>query len=356
MKIEIQALRQELSQNDVEKLLPSDIRQRLQGNGVIQAYVLAHEGTTSPRVIGEGQQKLSFGRAVIEKLSKVIQAGTKFFKLHGQTNSHENRKPLGEVIFSTLKEIGGKLSTLVFGHFPDAQSVLEMDVVSMEAEIQTENDQQTVASIDDVTGIAMGSSNSESPAFPGAKRLAMIQCFESDDIKPDEGKKKESKQMTFDEVKAAVRDMNIRPGQLYTIDDLKKDTQFAPEFDKLNILQTDNERLKKEKEELDKKTKEIIRKNEIADAGKILDNVLKSGYTEQQKSVLKELFDPATLNEINETTVKSFVEKNIERVPGIAKIFGQTENRKPADGINPRTDSQETDEDPVDELLKVSGV
>ncbi len=78
---------------------------------------------------------LKWPRAVIRRLAEKITEGTKFFIGHGNTNAHEGRESVGEVIASFVKEISGRLSHIIIGHFPNSESVKEMDVCSMEANI-----------------------------------------------------------------------------------------------------------------------------------------------------------------------------------------------------------------------------
>jgi len=319
MKIFVQALEVNLSQEELRNAIPEEKRKALQGKGVLQAYTLAHEGVSRPKVLGEGNQILKWPRAVIRRIAEKIKEGTKFFLGHGADNSHDGRESVGEVVSSFLKEIGGRLSHIIVGHFPDAKKVQNMDVCSMEADVYTDQE-NTVGDINEISGIALGSSDGESPAFPGAIRLGTVQCFEDDESEQNPVKK-EKKQMTFEEVKQAVRAMNIFPNQLYDVDDLKNDRVFSKVFTEVESLRTSNEKLKAENEDIQNKSKEAIRQLDVTKATKTLDAHLEN-LTDKQKEFIKKRFSPEKQEDLSEDGLKRFVEDSKKEFAETAKLFG----------------------------------
>ncbi|MGD9159629.1 MAG: hypothetical protein PVG39_14545, partial [Desulfobacteraceae bacterium] len=92
---------------------------------------------------------------------------------HNKDSSHENRKPVGELIDAFIDNVDGKLSNIILGHFPDPEVVKDADMNSVEADIYAVNsgEYEMAEDVKEVTGIAVGSSKENSPAFPGALRL-----------------------------------------------------------------------------------------------------------------------------------------------------------------------------------------
>lgn len=357
MRIYIEALELVLSPEELKEKIPPEKLKSLKGKGVLQAYTLAHEGESRPRVIGEGTQNLRWPRAVIKSLAKKIQAGLKFFVGHRpETNEHTNRESVGEVVSSFVKEIGGRLSNVIIGWFPNEEPINNMDVCSMEADIHTD-EENIVGDINEITGIALGNSERDHPAFPGALRLGMVQCFGDDNgndknnPKPGEG----DKTMTFEEVKKAISDLNIHPWQIFTLDDLKNDRVFGKVFEENSTIKAENERLTSENEKIQKESKDAIRKSQVSDAGKTLDTMLAEGYTDKQKKFIKSRFNPESLEDLTEEGLKSFVDEQKKDFAETAKLFGVTEESSDKSGGD-ETATTGSPEELEEEALKLMGV
>lgn len=250
--------------------------------------------------------------------------GTKFFVDHGvNTNAHNGRKPVGEILTSFVKDIGGKLSNVIIGHFPNAEEVKNNDVCSMEADIQ--EDKGIVDDVNEVSGIALGNSEIDNPAFSGAFRLNTIQCFDTENNNSGEDNMAKEKP-TFGEIKMAVREMNIYPWQLYSEDDLKKDNTFKLIFEENKKFQSENERLEKENQELGKNSKEAIRKTAIMDASKKLDNLMANGFTDKQKKFITKQFEPEKQENLSDEGLKTFIEQGKKDFAETAKLFGASDD------------------------------
>ena len=347
MRLYIQASELLLEADEVRSRIPSEKLSALEGRGVIRAYRLAHEGTSQPKVLTEGSKVLRWVKAVVHRLTQKIQAGTKFFVGHGDgTNSHEGRRTVGEVLASFVKDIGGKVSSVVIGHFPDESSIKDMDVCSMEADVEIDGD--VVSDVNSLTGIALGNSRTDSPAFPGATMLSTLQCF--DQNKPGEGENMaDEKKITFDDVKRSVREMNIFPHQLFTIVEMKADREFGPIIEQRDKLSTENEGLTKKIGELETSSKDALRKGEVAEATTILDKRLADGMTDKQKAFIKSQFDPTKLDDLTESGVDKFVEQSIKDFAATAKLFGVAEDDIK---IRPGTDGKKTDDSTDAESLE----
>ena len=318
MKIAIQALELTLTPEELRERIPAEKLSAIKGQGILQAYTLAHEGESHPKVLGTGLQILKWPRAVIRRLSEKIKAGTKFFVGHREgTNETDGRESVGEVLASFVKEIGGRLASIIIGHFPSKEKVDPYDVCSMEANVHTDED-NIVGDINDVTGIALGNSDRESPAFPGALRLSTVQCFAKEDTKPGEGEKK----VTFAEIKSAVKEMNIFPWQLYSEEELKQDRTFGKMDEENGKLKAENERLSKANTEMEAASKDAIRKSEIDTSKGKLDALMGEGFTDKQKSFIKKQFDPERVEDLTDEGLKKFVEEQKTNFAETAKLFG----------------------------------
>lgn len=242
-----------LSEDKILEMIPADILTNIKkkdSHPYFRAYVLAHEGESSPRVIGEGGVKISWTRKAIQSMKSFIKRGIKFFKGHNEDNSTKNRASLGEVVASKEIEIDGKLSNVVVGYFPEQNKeiVKKNNVISMEAywSLIKKSGKVIADKMLKLTGIAMGNSNIERPAFKGSKLIGAVQAFENN----DKENKRSMENITFADVKRAVHDMNIFPHQLYEPEKLKNDNMVK------DLLKEKDSEITKLKEELETRTKE----------------------------------------------------------------------------------------------------
>ncbi len=320
MIIYIQATSPKITQEELLKQIPEAKKKELAGKGQLRAYTLAHEGVTHPRVIGEGVQEIKWGRKIVEKVKDLAKTGTKFFIGHNADNSTENRKNVGEVVTSFLKEIEGTLHNIVIGHFPDKATVSDLDIVSMEANIDTDM-YNNVNDVKGITGIAMDSSESNSPAFPGARLVSAIQCFEKDKNEPGKGET----EMTFAEAKQFIKDHNVHPSQLYSEKEIQNDREFSHIFDENAKMKADNELLTKTNGELTEKNKGLTTEKSASGVKDILSESLKEGYTDKQKDFINKRFKPESLESLDEDGVKKFLDNSKKEYADFAKLFGDSE-------------------------------
>ena len=353
MRILIQASELNLSPEEVIKMLPKEKVESLKGKGVLQAYLLAHEGTSRPKVLGEGSQVLRWPRATIRTLTDRIKAGTKFFVSHKDgSNDHDGRQPVGEVLATFLKEIGGKLSNIIIGHFENEKEIEDLDVCSMEADIRTDTD--IVSDINEVSGIALGNSDRDHPAFPGAMRLAMVQCF---DTKPGEGRTKMGDQITFEQVKTVVRDLNIFPHQLFTLEDFKNDNLLKKIFEDNVTMKSENERLNKENKEIQDKNKEALRSVDVNRAQSKIKEILAEGHTDKQVKFILGRFKPETMEDLSDEGLNKFLENTKKEFAETAKLFGVADSQPTTSGASEKKDEDlSTAESMEEEALKILGV
>ena len=289
-------------------------------------------------------------------LKDLVKTGTKFFVDHGTDNSHEDRKPVGEVIASGIREISGVLSNIIVGHFPNKDDVKDLDVCSMEANIQTEND--VVSDVDDISGIALGNSDVSHPAFAGATRLATVQCFIEKDAKPKENREMadEPRELTFDQVLAGVKKLNVFPWQLFDLETMKKDTTYGKIFTENARLTADNERLTGELKTTTDKSAEAVKQADIASAGTRIDTILGEGHTQKQIAFIKGRFNPDKVEDLTDEGLKKFVEQGEKEFAETVKLLGVTDTSSTTPAAKKEGEPDETGDDLEAEALKLIGV
>lgn len=158
--------------------------------------------------------------------------------------------------------------------------------------------------------------------------------------------------MTFAEVQKAVQDMNILPSQLYNIEQVKDDRKFSTEFEKLSTLEAENQRLTKEKEELESTSKDAIKKTQLNEARGLLDESMKEGFTDKQREFIKKRFNPDNMEDLSKDAIGKFVENETKAYSEYARLFtdGDDGDDKGKEGGG-KPNNQST-EDPVAELMK----
>jgi len=256
--------------------------------------------------LGDGDQKpIHWTRKAIQSLKNVINKGVKFFKGHNKDNSTDNRPTMGEVVSSTIKEIGGKLSHIVVGYFPNREEAERMDICSQEAEwnLFEEAGRLVADSVERVTGIALGNSNNETPAFSGAKRLGMIQAFENiedggSDPQQNLGNKKGQEMSdtinNFYQLVEAVKKYNVHPSQLYNLNDIKKDREFQEYFNEATEKETKLNELQSKYTDLETNYNKINKEVELSSARSRIDKIINSGdlkLTDNQTKFIQKSFD-----------------------------------------------------------------
>lgn len=283
-----------------------------------------------------------------------MKSGTKLFQNHGITNSHEGREPVGEVVQTFNRELpDGRTQAIAIGllkgEFPD------LDVCSIEADVDiapgSESDE--VIDVPDVSALALGSSKTDSPAFPGAQRLASLQFF-GDDDKTDQ--KKEKRSMTYAEVKAGVEELGLAPHRLFSADQIREDNRLMKDLSKdsdaqVETLNTEIEKLKTEKTALEENAKtgdEAIKKVAISDGKKNLEAAIPEGTTDAQKKFLIDEFSPESENDVTAEALSTYIDTGTKRFADLVKRFGGMEN--PKGGGEGGKDSENAE--PEDALLK----
>ena len=195
----------------IDKDLLADIKAK-DSSPMLKAFVVGHEGEARGTLIGVGNVvKKWFGDA-IEKLSNKISVGLKLFHGHAATNDTEGRVSVGEVVGKNLLNIKDRLSSVVACWIYPAYRHLPLDVASIEADIDLVGDSQDrlyVADVNEISGIALGNSETETPGFPGATLLGQLQAFAEITLNKGDNK------MTLAELKQAIQEGKFTPSDVF---------------------------------------------------------------------------------------------------------------------------------------------
>ena len=180
----IKAQLREMAASEIMEMIPPDKLQQIRATDprpLFKAFVVGHEGESRGRLIGVGNVVKRWFQSTIHKLHEKITAGLQLFHGHGETNDHDGRAKIGEVVGKRLKEVDGRESIIVACYINKDFRHLPLDVASVETDIemrQGADGKMDIVGVDNVTGIALGNSQIDTPGFPGATLLGQLQAFE----------------------------------------------------------------------------------------------------------------------------------------------------------------------------------
>lgn len=187
-RIKLQSFQlQQFSEAEILELIPKKTLIQIKEKDphpFFQVFSICHPGVSKPKILDVKEQKpIHWTTKAVQSLKNIALKGIKFFGKHNKDNSTNDREEFGEIIHNFEKEIEGKLNHCVIGYFPDKTKVIDKDIVSQESIWNIiDNAGKLIAhSIGEISGIAMGNSKEETPAFQGAQRLGILQCNEDKD-------------------------------------------------------------------------------------------------------------------------------------------------------------------------------
>lgn len=212
-----------MSETEVMDMVPSRVLASIKAENhkpIFKAFVVGQEGEAKPRLVGIGPVVQRWFKSAIQALAVKLRIGTPVFNLHAPTNEHTGRTSIGEVVGKAVHKIGDKASAVFAAYiYPEYQDLV-LDVASVEADLMVpagSRDQEIEdEDILDVTGIALGNSAINKPAFPGATLLATLQAFAE---KPHQG----DTHMTPDEIRIAIREGKLKPSDVFDLASLTSD-------------------------------------------------------------------------------------------------------------------------------------
>lgn len=147
---------------------------------LLKAFTIAHEGTTKPKVLGTGYRVMQWGRSAIESVYDALQVGIKSISGHTADNNPNSKPEKATVIGKGKQLIDNVLHTIAVLYFPNKNDA-DYNTISMEAQVMHDDNPNNsiVDSVKNITALALGKLGLDSPAFPNAKEIASIQCFET---------------------------------------------------------------------------------------------------------------------------------------------------------------------------------
>jgi hypothetical protein len=328
--VDLQAVKIKAFKDYLHLILPekmAEIKEK-DSHPFFQVYSICHEGVSSPRIIGDAARPIEWTRRAIQSLKNIIMRGVKFFKGHNDDSSTIGRRQLGEIVGDGQEEIKGKLHHIVVGYFSkeNREEAKTLDVCSQEAEWNFfEKAGKWIADkIETLTGIALGESGKDEPAFRDAGRLSMVQAFNTQAESQKREEKTMPEKLSFSELKTQIREMNVHPSQLYSFDELKKDKEYDREFKVFDELQESLKKseakiltLEDEKKNLAKQTLQSTAKMRLQ---KIVSNPdLK--LTEKQKKFVDVNFEDG-MEDLSDEALSKFVNKQLDVYKKSASLFG----------------------------------
>jgi hypothetical protein len=180
---------------------------------LFKAFVIGQEGVAEPHAVGIGKTIMRWFSSAIKALFMKLELSTKVFNGHEETNEHAGRTPVGEVIGKDLQTINGFLSALAVTYIYPQFKDFPFDVASIEATVEMPGDEREFdveeADVVEVTGIALGDSRVDTPAFPGATLQAALQAF------ADKTPHKEKITMNLEEVKQFLQESKLGPSDVF---------------------------------------------------------------------------------------------------------------------------------------------
>jgi hypothetical protein len=332
MKIEIQATSLGISRQEIRRSLSSEALRRIEGKK-IHPWIVGETGTSRPRDLAAGgNRSLSWPKRAIQALRKAVKAGTKLFQGHGKgTNSHAGRTEIGEVVETFERELpGGGLQAVAVGLLDDERP--DLDVCSIEAEVDIDEETGEVDDVPEVSAVALGSSRHDSPAFAGARRLASLQFFGENN---ESEEAKETGTMTLQDVKNFIEERGIAPSKIFSPDDIREDRRFASIMGDSReaaearekaetALKAANEKIS----ELEKSNSDNAAKVAKSEGKAALEKALPEGMTDNQKRFLLDRFAPAGPDDLGEDALAAYVENGTKEFAEMAKLFGNEDTPK----------------------------
>lgn len=302
MKKYIRGTIQSFAKEDVMKNVPAAVLEEIKKadpNPEFRTYVIGHEGTAHAMELGfAGKVKKAFRYVtdMVRSLAVKIESRLPIFNRHINVNTSAGREQIGEVVNTTLQNIGERLSALATMYIYPKFRELPLDIASIEAEIEYVdggNGSADVIDIRKVTGIALGDSRTDSPAFPGATLLGVVQAFSP---------KAKEEEMTKEEIIAAIKELGLKITDVFSADDIVSSEPAK------KAKQTEYEHAKRIEKKLGEERDRVIELTKELD---VVNGKVKTLNEQVSQSRVKGLYDTALPNRKFDDREKAFIEKRI---------------------------------------------
>jgi len=270
MKQYLTATIQAATQSELDDLVDPLVKRYIKDHDPepdIRVYSVGHEGNANLHLPGIGKKTFTWIQAAVRWVADKLRLGTPVFDRHDpNTNSHQGRNQIGEIVGKAVRQIGDRMNTLASIYIYPQFKSRPLDIARIEAEIEYNHDgsQAWPTAIKNVSGVALSSSDIDTPGFPGATLLGAVQAYVQA-FGSDLGGTK----MNLSEVKQAAKDLGLSPSQVFSVDDIMGDSKVTEKVkeEKKNVI-AGSERIQNERDEL--KEKVVRLENEKADGAKKL--------------------------------------------------------------------------------------
>jgi len=340
LKITIQAF----SVREIPRRVLASIPEAVKRGKTLVAYVIGQEGESRPTSLNDRKTlPLSWPAKAIEKLADLAR-GTKLFKNHQEgTNDNTGRSSVGEVVASYIDEIGGKLSAIVVAPFDKRP---DEDVCSIEANIDFREEGRgfIVDAVSAITGIALGKSEEETPAFSGARQIAAVQCFTPHQFTSQGSNRME---ITFKDVEEFVRERKVWPSQLFDIKTVLQDNEFRETFKAKYVSPEDLKRVQDDYEAVKSQLSTYQKKEGRSKGKEALESKLKENTTDAQREWILREWDKSSNSDFSDTGLDKFIQEQSKEYEYIVKKFGAP-NKSNEGGKSPEEERREKEEEEIE--------
>ncbi len=349
MKQYIQAKILHMAQEEILTIIPKDTIARIKQsdpNPEFRVYCIGHEGEANPQILSYGQKiamALKYVKDMVVKIADKLQFGTPIFHQHAGANTSDGREQIGEVVGKAVRTIQNRISALAAVYLYPQYRKMPLDIASIESInvfVPKSNSAAEVIDVREVTGIALASSATERPAFAGATLLGAIQALRG------------AETMTKEEIREAVREMKLKPMDLFEKSDIvatdvyqdletkrKNEEGFARRKEK--ELQDEHEKvidLNKKLDDANGKVKNLTQKVNTTTAKTHIETSLAGRKLDpkEREFILKNAQKFASDKEGDEfkQDVERFVDGQVKEFEGIAKDMGYEIKRPDAAPVN----------------------
>lgn len=277
-------------------------------NPEIRLYSIGHEGKSNLHLPGIGNATFTWIQAAVRAIADKLKLGTAVFDRHDpDTNLHEGRTQIGQVVGKMVKQIGDRLSTLAAIHIYPQFKSRPLDVASIEADIEFGHDEHIAwpTNINSVSGIALSNSSIDSPGFPGATLLGAVQAY----VQAFAGEFGDNK-MNQSDVKAAIAELKLSPSDLFSVEEVVGDKKVRTNLQEAATRMgkerdTARERVAELENQNAEKDKKLLQHDVQSKSASVFDSIL----TERDSTPERKLDDKA----------KAFVKRNLKNFSSTAE-------------------------------------
>lgn len=337
---------QHMSDQAILRMIPydiySDIKSR-DSSPVFRAYVVGHEGESVGSLVGIGKVIKRWYKSAIRAINEKLQYGTKVFHEHVESNRHEGRSVIGEVVGKGIENIKNRLSSIAVAYIYPSFVNLPLDVASIEADLWLDPNEKGFSDVDvkNISGIALGNSRTNAPGFPGATLIGELQAFYQSHQFNERGGNMET---TLSDVRSFIRAEGLNPSDLFGVGTLLKDESVADEIEKIKkeAVTGEYKHRKRDEEGFDKSREKLEKSIEDKDT-----EIKKLNLKIITKSKAKDDFDKLIVERKIDGKKKEFIEKKF------GKDFELSDEEKMKDELDKFVDSRV---DEFNETAKLLGI